>query len=284
LAHHLGWGFDHVAIADNDSTDATQDVIGQFGDAVTATRISNPYDRYVALAGLLEQIEGRHGAVDWCGVSDTDEFWWAPGPDIRRLLEKIPETLLAVNSEQKLFLPTEVDPPSGPVYCRRTFRTSSTQSPLHSSYRTGKVLYRGAWVRTKGVTNPHWSWGIRGRVGRFDQPLIHHYMIDGEDSFVDKVKSLERWGTQVFAEELRKASRGWTPPMARPFKAEWWRLYEVSGEAGLRDYYRKEYLISAKRLNGHLERGDLIQDTQFASFKRSSPTTWVEAAVGHLKR
>jgi hypothetical protein len=61
------------------------------------------------------------------------------------------------------------------------------------------------------------------------------------------------------------------PARVLAFKTAWWRLYEAAGEAGLRDYYRKEYVISAGRLPTCLERGELVEDTEFASFKRLNP-------------
>ena len=79
LAHHLAWGFDHVAIADNESTDATREVLNSFGDAVTAETIADPNDRFAALRRLVHRIEARHGQAQWVAVSDTDEFWWVAG-------------------------------------------------------------------------------------------------------------------------------------------------------------------------------------------------------------
>ena len=97
-------------------------------------------------------------------------------------------------------------------------------------------------------------------------------MIDDEESFVEKVKSLERWGPQMRrSSSVDAALRGFTalpPPVQfREFKTSWWRLYERAGETGLRDYYRRQYMVSADALPAHLERGELIKDTQFADFK-----------------
>src|ERR1700745_406672 len=114
LAHHLGWGFNHIAVADNDSTDATQDVLREFGDAVTAMRIGDVNERFLALSKLLRNVEDRHGAVDWVAVSATDEVWWTPESDLPRLLSQVPDRLVAINSDQKLFLPTELDSAAGP--------------------------------------------------------------------------------------------------------------------------------------------------------------------------
>lgn len=267
LAHHLGWGFDHVAIADNESTDATRDVLREFDDAVTVATFRDPAERFAALPGLLARIEERYGAADWVAVSDTDEFWWTPEADLRSTLARIPDRLVAVNSDQKLFLNTQLDAVTGPVYCRRTFRTTSTHSPLHTSYQKGKSLYRGAWLREYPVLNPHWSRNVPHSVWRFERPLVHHYMIDGEDSFVQKVTVMEhKWNPQVRGLPERSE-----PIPVSAFKMAWWRVFEVKGEGGLRDYYREEYVVSASSLPIHIGRGELVEDTEFADFKRSSP-------------
>ena len=264
LAHHLAWGFDHVAVADNESTDATQDVLREFDGAVTATTIREPTDRFAVLPGLLARIEARFGAVAWLAVSDTDEFWWAPEADLRDLLARMPAEFVAINSDQKFFLNTELDPPDGPVYCRRTFRTTSAESPLHTSYSKGKTFYRGAWAREYGVIGPHWSENIPHPFRRLRRALVHHYMIDGEDSFVEKVKALERWNPL-----LRGQSESMDAVKVRDFKKEWWRVYETEGEAALRDYYRERYLVSASSLPGHIERRELVEDREFADFMQS---------------
>ena len=258
LAHHLSWGFDHVAVADNGSTDATQDVLREFGNAVTSMRIDDRFERYRALAKLLATIEQEHGTVDWVAVSDTDEFWWTPECELRRLLSRVPDHLVAVNSDQKLFLPTELDPDSGPVYCRRTFRSSGTASPLHTSYISGKSLYRAAFVHSHGILNPHWSGNIPHPMWRFKRPLVHHYMVDDEDSFVRKVKGLDP--------SKRKAP-------FRKFKAAWWQIYQTAGEAGVRDHFRREYVIAATSLPIRLERGEIVEDAEFARFQRGALET-----------
>jgi hypothetical protein len=116
------------------------------------------------------------------------------------------------------------------------------------------------------LLNPHWSVNVPHDVWRFERPLVHHYMIDGEDSFVEKVKSLERWNPLV-----RGLSKRTGPIALSAFKTTWWRVYEVKGEAGLRDYYREEYVVSAGSLPMRIARGELVADLEFADFKRSRP-------------
>ena len=275
LDHHLAWGFDHVAIADNESTDATRDVLSSFGDAVTVEVIQDVNERFVSLGRLLRRIEARHGPAQWVAVSDTDEFWWQPGSGLAGLLASVPARAIGLNAEQKLFLPTALDPADGPCYLRLTWRTTGPASPLHTSYRRGKSIYRAGWVREHEISSPHWCLKVPSSPWQPARPLVHHYMIDGEESFVQKVLALQRWSPEVGktplavetvnqdahdAAELRRRFRD--------FKVEWWRVYTAGGEAALREYYRTQYVISAAGIPGHVQRGELVHDTAFAAYMR----------------
>jgi len=274
LAHHFAAGFDHALVADNESDDATRDVLSRFRGAVGAVRIADANGWGSALRTLLERIDDRGDRDSWVAVSDTDEFWWAPASDLRRLLAEVSSDVVAVNSDQKLFLPTELDPVEGPVYCRRTYRSSGNRSPLHTSYVAGKTLYRLGWIRQQTLSNPHWSKAVPHGLVRLPERVVHHYMVDGEDSFVEKVKSFEVWTPDIRRDvSPRPESQAGQNhrPLLRPFKIEWWRIYEDGGEAGLRDYYRREYVIAAARIRMHLDRGELVHDLQFAQFKRANP-------------
>jgi hypothetical protein len=79
-------------------------------------------------------------------------------------------------------------------------------------------------------------------------------MVDNEESFVRKVKGLDP--------SKRKA------PM-RPYKVNWWRIYQNAGEEGVREHFRREYVISASSLPVRLQHGDIVEDAEFAEFKRS---------------
>jgi Glycosyl transferase family 2 len=272
LAHHLAWGFDHVAIADNESTDATREVLNSFGDAVTAETIADPNDRFAALRRLVRRIEARHGQAQWVAVSDTDEFWWDAGGTLRDLMSRVPAIAIGLYSEQKLFLPTALDPSEGPPYVRRTWRTTGPSSPLHTSYRSGKSIYRASWVREHELTSPHWCFAVRGAAWRPPRALVHHYMINDENNFVQKVEALSRWSPQVrgSASDAMGATKG-TKSQVRfgDFKTSWWRIYESGGERALREYFRTSYVISAAALPGHVERGELVQDIAFADWMRT---------------
>jgi len=275
LAHHLAWGFDHVAIADNESTDATRDVLSSFGDAVTVEVIQDVNDRFASLGRLLHRIEARRGPAQWVAISDTDEFWWQPGNGLASLLASVPPSAVGLNTAQKLFLPTALDPTAGPCYLRRTWRTTGPASPLHSSYRRGKSMYRASWVRAHEISSAHWCTEVPSRPWRPARPLVHHYMINDEESFVQKVLALQRWSPEVGKTRVADDPAGQDAHDAaelrrrfRDFKVEWWRVYSAGGEEAVRQYFRTKYMIPASAVPGHVARGELVQDTEFADYMR----------------
>lgn len=270
LEHHLAWGFDHVLVADNESTDATPEVLLAFGDAVTQLRLARFAARYVALQTLLARAEARLGEARWVAVSDTDEFWWAPIASVAELLLSVPDEALALNSGQKLFLPTDDDASFGPVMCRRSYRTTRNGSPLHTSHVRGKSIYRAAWLRVNTLDDNHRSPSIAPASWRRTRtPLVHHYMVDDEDDFVRKVLDYPRHYPALAASLARRRALSDDGAGAidfRGFKRTWWDLFLTGGEAALRAYYRSTYRLDAPSLERHLASGDLVEDRAFAEY------------------
>src|SRR6476660_6869047 len=114
LRHHLDYGIDHVAVADNASSDSTQDVVAGFGSAVSTVVFDDFHARQAVRMQMLDAVKAQH-TVDWVGVSDTDEFWFAAGRRMPDLLAEVPDDIVAVNFDAKLFLPTALDATDAPV-------------------------------------------------------------------------------------------------------------------------------------------------------------------------
>src|SRR5215471_10779274 len=86
LSHHLGWGIDHVLIADNESSGTTLDVLREFRHSITVARTTSPHDWGSALCSLLQRYEEQYGSAGWVAVSDPDEFWWTPEAPLASLV------------------------------------------------------------------------------------------------------------------------------------------------------------------------------------------------------
>ena len=281
LLHHLGWGFDEIAVADNMSTDGSADVVREIGSPVRYRRFSNFHDRQTLRHEMLHEIF-RSGCVegDWAAIADTDEFFWS-SEDLRQILASVPDDIVAVNFDAKLFLPTAVDPPSGTVLQRRTYRSTGPDSPLHTSYSAGKTLYRASWLMSLPVdhwckNHEHLCIDVPHERYRHQVALVHHYMIQDEEQFVEKVVRLIEWAKppRGFRKALKwrvtpKAARP-LPPWSEPWKKEWWSVYQRDGVAGVRDYYRNVYVIPADRVEEHVAAGDLVRDDALATYHHAT--------------
>jgi hypothetical protein len=293
IEHHLEWGVDHVCVGDHKSTDGTQEMLTEFGDSVTTTIFSDFYTRQVTRSELVESVRDRFGEPAWVGVSDSDEFWWAPGTNIKEILADAPPELAAVNFQQKLYLPTVLDAPDGPVTAQRPFCVTDIDSPLNSAYRRGKSWYRGSYPRLyKGAVwfSEHFDEGLDHPPIGPPEPLVHHYMIVSEDQFLSKVKRLTEWRTYKarrrmrFLDPVYRLLRRPIPrPVSQSSKATWWDVYQRGGEDGLRDYYRNVYTLDRDHIATHLADGQLIFDPGLADHTRDRlglPSLAIDAPVG----
>lgn len=272
IRHHLEWGIDHVGVADNDSTDATADVAREFGAAVSYRRFPDFHDRQIVRTAMLDDLRNRQ-SVTWVGVADTDEFYWVDGAvGVADLLTDTPDDVVGVNFGMKLYLPTDLDVPDDPVVMSRVHRSGSSESPLHTSYRAGKSFYRADWLTT--ITDEHWCPEVPHPQFRHDEPAVHHYMVQDEDQFVQKVTRLISWAPPP---DGRIAAARWrrTPEIERPlpawsapFKKEWWDVYQDGGEAAVREYYRSVYTLGGNRRLEALADGSLVVDGGFAAWSR----------------
>lgn len=273
IRHHLEWGVDHVAVADNASEDGTQDVVREFGVAVSYRSFPDFWDRQAVRLSMLDDVRARH-TVRWAGVADTDELFWAEGASgIGDLLVDTPSDIVAVNFDMKLFLPTDLDAPGEPVFMSRTHRSGSSESPLHTSYRAGKTFYRSDWLTF--ISNEHWCPEVPHPEHRHSEPATHHYMVQDEDQFVLKVTRLTSW---LHRPKGWLARRRWDripeiehelPKRVGPAKREWWAEYQRGGEAGVREYYRNVYTLVGDRRVAALADGSLVEDAGFSTWARN---------------
>ncbi|HEY3174049.1 MAG TPA: glycosyltransferase [Thermoanaerobaculia bacterium] len=87
VLHHLALGIDRFLIVDNGSSDGTDRVLRELGAdrRIRWTRDDGPY-RQSEITTELAREAVREGAR-WVLPIDADEFWWASGGDLRRLLD-----------------------------------------------------------------------------------------------------------------------------------------------------------------------------------------------------
>jgi glycosyltransferase involved in cell wall biosynthesis len=88
VRHHLSQGIDHFLIVDNGSTDGTIGVLSRLAWDVSLEWSSRPgcFRQKDLLTELAREAFIR--GADWVLPVDADEFWYAPGTSIRRVLEE----------------------------------------------------------------------------------------------------------------------------------------------------------------------------------------------------
>jgi predicted O-methyltransferase YrrM len=97
LLHHLALGIDQFLIVDNGSTDGTSQILEQLSrdtGRVQWTRDEGPYRQAEITTGLAH--EAYLQGADWVVPVDADEFWHAPGGDLRQVLERTEAGALGV--------------------------------------------------------------------------------------------------------------------------------------------------------------------------------------------
>ena len=269
LEHHLNYGIDKIAVADNASTDETQDVIAEFGPDVSCTIFDDFHQRQLVRMAMLNDIRARH-AVEWVGVCDTDEFFFAHGDMPRDVLREVPPNIVAANFIGQLFLPTALDAAHGSFLTQRRYRTTLQTSRLHTSYKEGKTFYRSDWLTA--IDHEHLCLTVPHDIHRHPVGAFHHYMVRDEDQFVNKVSRLIAWSKEPPPAKklLRRAAAPQLPKWSSWFKKEWWQTYVDGGEAAVRDYYRTRYTLSEHDVARHTEAGELTFDESLAKHWEST--------------
>ena len=105
VLYHLASGIDRMLIVDNGSTDGTDGVLQQLSLEHPEVRWSRDDGPFLPSRVMTELArEAFEEGADWVVPVDADEFWHAPGGDLRRVLENTEAGVLrarAVNFIQR---------------------------------------------------------------------------------------------------------------------------------------------------------------------------------------
>ncbi len=88
VLYHLSLGLDRILIVDNGSSDGTDRVLRELArdSRVRWTRDEGPFHHGHIATELAREAYGE--GADWVVPIDADEFWHAPGGDLRGILEQ----------------------------------------------------------------------------------------------------------------------------------------------------------------------------------------------------
>jgi hypothetical protein len=152
VAHYLAEGAEHFFLIDNGSTDAPEEVLAEFGSAVTLVRdaFRQPLGTQTALLNkhVLPRVRGGPG---WVLVCDVDEYLYAQGGQtVGEVLASAPASVHKVWVPWKLFGSNgRTAQPEGVVqsFTRRASRVSepyrrTSTGAWESHLGVGKMLTR----------------------------------------------------------------------------------------------------------------------------------------------
>jgi hypothetical protein len=145
VAFHLNAGVDYVIATDNNSRDATTEILEAYARAGVLHLIHEPAEglRQGEWVTRMARLAAREFGADWVINTDADEFWWPRGGSLKDVLAAVPERYGIVRAFWRSFVPR---PDDGAFFAERMNARLTQQAPINdptSFYRpVVKVAHR----------------------------------------------------------------------------------------------------------------------------------------------
>jgi hypothetical protein len=261
IEFHLAQGVDFFLITDNNSEDATAEIIRNYENRGIARYIYEDNDDYNQSAWVTRMARlaaADHGA-DWVINNDADEFWWPHTGDLKKTFSDISaeqgiviaprHDFVALNKETDIFF-------RDMVY-RKKVSLNALGKPLPP-----KVAHR-ADPQVEVAQGNHWA-TLADEYGIAEDLIdIFHFPLRSYAQFTNKIIK----GGQAYERNTtHSANAGDT----------WRKLYKEYQRNGLTDYYRKQS-FSPRQIEHGLRKGSLISDRRLADF-----FDWLELQAGQM--
>jgi hypothetical protein len=246
LAFHLNAGVDYVLAIDNDSSDATGEILESYArdGHVEVTRDDGDLDQAEWVTRLARRAATDFGA-DWVINSDADEFYWPRGGTLKEVLSAVPARYGGVRGMLRNFAPR----PHGDDFFaeRMTVRVCNPGAEDNSPYSPRfKAMHRGD-------PDVEVFWGSNRALSRGLDPLPGWYPID---VLHFPIRSLE---------QSRDKFLRWFAIAPSRFRAA---VYEADQRGEMREFY-DSYVVDDETLAKGLADGTLAIDTRLRDAMRS---------------
>lgn len=208
VRYHLSAGFDRMLIVDNGSTDGTDEVLRRLSkdSRVRWTRDSSSSFRQGEVFTELAREAHSEGA-DWIVPIDADDFWHAPGGDIREVLARTGAVALQVDTidfvqrrEQRKASPEAL------LHMTRRVPEPVGRKHAHEMLEAGKTSYVEMarvprWISrpsalTEMVRGAHSVEGIEGPREKTDGIICLHAPLRSLSTLEAKADSASRRGAK----------------------------------------------------------------------------------------
>jgi Glycosyl transferase family 2 len=256
LIYHLERGVDFVVATDNNSSDATPEILERYqreGHVHLIHEPSTDFAQHIWRTRMARLAATEFGA-DWVIDNDADEFWWpTEHRDLKALFASQPEHVQAVMARKLNFVPR----PDGdePFYERMLLRDNEGRN-LIGRLILPKVAHRGAADVSVGTGSHRITLdGVAPKS--HPAPLeILHYSVRNFPSFETRVRN----AAQALPDESADDRTG-------NVSAQYREMIQIWRAGRLRDYYAA-LTVDEDQAEEEIAAGRLVRDDRLARFFR----------------
>lgn len=230
VRYHLAAGFDRMLVVDNDSEDGTDEVLRALSSKDPRVRWSRNSASSFRQGEVFTELarEAHAGGATWVVPVDADDFWHAPGGDIKKVLSKTEAVALRVGTID--FIQRRSQRKASPDAL--THMTRRVPEPIgrehaHEMLGAGKISYVEMsrvprWISrpsaiTKMVRGAHSVEGVEGVREESAEIVCLHAPLRSFTTLEAKARSASRRG----AKEEGRLGPGW-------HVSRWRKLQETS--------------------------------------------------------
>jgi hypothetical protein len=225
LHYHFEQGVAFVIATDNNSTDATPDILRHYereGRLRFIRERADDYSQGVWVTRMARMAALEYGA-DWVINNDADEFWWPRQGDLCSTLAPVPAGTVALHCERLNFVPVKASVDGPQTFWERMIWRQAQATNALGGKLPGKVCHRGD-PQIRVAQGNHVVDGLEGLVQGTDCIEILHYPMR---SFAQLETKIRLGGAAYERNKNLHPSVGGT----------WRHLYALHGKGGLRSWY-----------------------------------------------
>jgi len=267
LRYHFEQGVGFVIATDNNSTDATLDILRHYekeGRLHLIREQADDYSQSVWVTRMARLAAIKYGA-DWVINNDADEFWWPRQGDLCSTLAAVPAPIGALKCDRLNFVPVgaPVVDAHQAFWERMIWRQAQASNALGGKL-PGKVCHRAA-PQIRVAQGNHSVEDLDGLVQETDGIEILHYPMRSFAQFETKI----RLGGAAY-------ERNKTLPTG--VGGTWRHLYALHRQGDLRSWYDTQVHREPVTSDKSADDGRLVRDTRLKDYF-SGPA---RGAVPHL--
>lgn len=252
LEFHLAQGVDFFIVTDNNSVDASKEILQAYIKRGLVHYIFEVEDNYNQHAWVtrMARLAYTKFKADWVINNDADEFWWPITGNLTQTFNDIDNEFNTLTAERHDFVPLESNPASQ-FYNNMQYRKVISLNPLGTPL-PAKVAHRASDAVVVKQGN-HRVEGLGAIHSVIDLIEILHFPIRSYNQFSNKIIN----GGKAYSNNQQ------LPAMVGK---TWRKLYaEYQENNNLHAYYAQQ-AYSKTRIQTELQQQLIVQDTRLVDF------------------